>query len=202
MRTHQNSLTFEQAVPRRVSVSRMACCLVLIAFGAYVIYVGIQFRHTLAGGYEVLAFAVPVAAGLVLVAAGLLFADRVGRAAWVLIGNDAVTLHSRGVLCRDVILPMTEITGVQSYPWQYASAELPRGAVSVTPLSMGPWLALSVAPLVLPARRTSWMWHSLFRATDFTQVRTPSSRRTCSMILFGTTEAEQALEAIRDHLPA
>lgn len=201
--TPQRSPTFEQAVPRRHGASMVGGSLVLVAFSVYFIYIGIQSLITpLAGGYEVLAFALPISAFLLLVVVGLIIADRIGREAWIAIGDGAVTLHSRGVLCKDAILPLTEITGVQTYPWQYASADLPRGAVSVTPLSMGPWLALSVAPRVVPARRSSWMWHWLFRSSDFSHIRTPSPRRACSMILFGTTEAEQALEAIRDQLPA
>lgn len=199
----QRSLPFEQAVPRRHGVSLVACCLVLFAASVYGIYVGNQFlTSSLGGGYEVLAFTATAAVVFLLLAAGMLIADRVGRQARIVIGEGAVTLHSRGVLCKDVVLPMTQITDVKTYPWQHPAAQLPRGAASITPLSMGPWLALSVTPLVVPARRSSWMWRWLFRWSDFSHVRTPLQRETYSMILFGTTRADQAVDAIRERLPS
>ena len=203
MRTPQGSPSFGQAVPRRHGVSLIGVCLVLVAFSVYVIYAGIQFLTTsLVGGYEVLAFAVPIATTLLLATAGMVVADRMGRDAWIAIDDGAVTLHARGVLRMDVVLPMTEITGVQSYPWQFPASQLPRGAASVTPLSMGPWLALSVAPLAVPVKWGGWMWRWLFRATDSSHVRTPSPRGSYSMILFGTAGADEAAQAIRQRLNA
>jgi hypothetical protein len=196
------SRTFGQAVPSRVAVSLVFCCLVLAGFSGYLIYEGLDFARTpLVGGYEVLQLAAPLAVFLLLVAGGMVMADRRGRDAWITVGPTTVTLHSRGVLSSDLAVPMGDITAARTYPVGFPASQLPRAAGSVTPLSMGPWLALSVAPRTIPARGGNWMWR-VYRYNDFSHVRTPTSRGRYSMILFGTEDAEQAMKAIRERLPA
>ena len=193
-----SSRTFRTAIPGRHTVSLVGVCLILVALAGYAIHEGIRFLTTpLVGGYEVLAFTVPTAAVLLFVAATMVVADRAARDAWVAVDDDGVTLHSRGVLTRNVVVPMSAITRVQSYPWQHPASQLPRDSASVTPLSMGPWLALTVTPMVLPAKRSTSLWWRLFRWSDFSHVRTPSPGRTCSTILFGTAQTVEAADAIR-----